>query len=116
METNSIRDRHPRLLSVSVAAPVLGVNDAAQHLRMPRQATATRVNADDRVFVSMPYDLTDYVRAGKTASEVQEDDAIENQDKPRPPPRPEPVAHSVPSGLAREPNARPCRRKPASPT
>ena len=59
------------MLSVGVGAAVLGVNDAALRPRMPRQAIGTRVNAADRLFVRMPYDLTDYVRAGLTASEVR---------------------------------------------
>jgi len=71
MATNSIGDRHARLLCFGVAAAVLGINDAALSPRMPRQAIGTRVNAADRLFVRMPYDLTDYVRAGLTASEVR---------------------------------------------
>ena len=112
MATNSIGDRHARLLSVGVAAAVLGVNDAALHLRMPRQAIATRVNADDPIFVRIPYDLTDNVRAGMTASEVLEDDTTENLDIPSPSPRPEPVAHSPPQNIRPKTKRTPCR-KPA---
>lgn len=71
MATNSIGDSHASLLCFGVAAAVLGINDAALSPRMPRQAIGTRVIAADLLFVRMPYDLTDYVRAGMTASEVR---------------------------------------------
>jgi hypothetical protein len=67
MATDIISDGQARWLPVSDAAAVLGVSDEILRLRMSRQAIGTRTDADGRVFVRTPYDLTGYIRAGITA-------------------------------------------------
>ena len=109
MTTDSIVDTHARWLPVSDAAAVLGVSDEILRLRMSRQAIGSRVDADGRVFVRTPYDLTDYIRAGVTAPAAPDETAGNNGAK-----QPDTPDHAS-LGAAREPAPTAPARGPIDP-